>query len=90
MKNTISIKREFSIDNPKCIQFIMEMSNGDAWSIAQIGAGSTWDVVRVEFDFEKNSIMDVHWNNTQLPNLLDVRDFIWRKTNNIELGQEDK
>ncbi len=86
MNNTISIKRKFSIDNPNCIQFIMEMENGDTWSICNVG--SNWDVVKVEFNFLKNKIDNVHWNNIMLPTLSDVRDFIWRKTNNIELGQE--
>ena len=64
----------------------MEMENGDTWSICNVG--SNWDVVKVEFNFLKNKIDNVHWNNIMLPTLSDVRDFIWRKTNNIELGQE--
>ena len=54
MNNTISIKRKFSIDNPNCIQFIMEMENGDTWSICNVG--SNWDVVKVEFNFLKNNL----------------------------------
>ena len=36
----------------------------------------------------KKEIYNVHGLDTTLPSINDVRDFIWRKTNNIELGEE--
>ena len=86
MGNTISIKKEFSIYNEDYIQYIIEMENGVTWSIAQVDGN--WNIIECSFDPIKKEIYNVHGLDTTLPSINDVRDFIWRKTNNIELGEE--
>ena len=79
MKNEITIKKEFSIYNKDCIQFIIKMSNDETWSVVQIQAN--WDIVKCYLNSTEDKIIETTSDNYQFTNLDDLREFIFNFTN---------
>ena len=82
MKDTIPIKRQFSILNEAYAQIIIEMSNGEFWSISI--DGTTFNAFRVDYSKTDNEVLKIDWDSELTRgSLSDIRTAIWKTVNNI-------
>ena len=89
-KKTISIIRTFSVFNPTCPQHILEFSNGEFWSMAQIGMScSSWVGMSCEMDKNDKIIKHNTWESIDENcggsfSLDELTDTIWKRVNKLE------
>ena len=87
-KDTISIKRTFSVFNPNCAQIIIVFDNDEAWSLAQVNVNTSgsWNAMPVEIN--KNDKIIKHHDKIMVGddgffNLDSLTTEVWKRVNNI-------
>ena len=89
-KETISIKRKFSIENINCPQIIIELSDGGFWSCAKVNDAEGWTAMPCEFCNVEKSIRFKNDNFGKWSELSDrtfegLETKIWEMINDVKI-----